>query len=80
MDPFISDISIVHLQVHYYSEVLPTTALTLCRSKHAEALQATVNEGLARPYVVARVGFEPTIFRTQGTELTTKPPSPANHY
>jgi len=28
----ISDISIVPLQVHYYSEALPTTALILCRS------------------------------------------------
>jgi len=28
---FIADISIVPLQVHYYSKVLPTTALILCR-------------------------------------------------
>jgi len=27
---FIPDISIVPLQVHYYSEALPTTALILC--------------------------------------------------
>jgi len=30
----------VPLQVHYYSEALPTTALIMCRSQHAEALQA----------------------------------------
>jgi len=28
---FILDISIAPLQVHYYSEALPTTALILCR-------------------------------------------------
>ena len=32
-------------------------------------IQATTNEGLAQgPYVVARVGFEPVHFRTEGTE------------
>jgi len=30
--PFIPNISIALLQVHYYSEALPTTALVLCRS------------------------------------------------
>ena len=29
---FIPDISIEPLQVHYYSEALPTTALILCQS------------------------------------------------
>jgi len=29
---FIPDISIAPLQVHYYSEALPTTALILCKS------------------------------------------------
>ena len=33
---FIQDISIVPHQVDYYSEVLPTTALILCRSWHTE--------------------------------------------
>ena len=41
------------------SEALLTTALLLCRSLHAEALQATAREGLAQgPYFAARVGFE----------------------
>src|SRR6218665_208777 len=72
---FIPDISIAPLQVHYYSEVLPTTALILCQSKYAEALQATVSEGLAQgPYVAVRVGFEPVTLRTQGTKLITEPP------
>src|SRR6218665_1781751 len=40
-------------------------------------LWATGSEGLAqRPYVAARVGFEPATFRTQGTESTTEPPHP----
>jgi len=30
-ESFIPDISIAPLQVHYYSEALPTTALILCR-------------------------------------------------
>ena len=35
--------------------------LTLSQSLHAEALQATVSEGLAQgPYLAARAGFEPT--------------------
>ena len=52
-------------------------ALVLCRSKHAEALQATVSERLTQsPYVAARMGFEPATFRTQGTELTTEPLHP----
>jgi len=47
----IPDISIAPLQVHGYSEALPTTALILYRSYHAEALQATMREGLAQgPY------------------------------
>ena len=38
--------------------------LTLCRSLHAEELQATVSDGLAQgPYVAIRPGFEPTTLR-----------------
>ena len=67
---FIPNISRAPLQVHYYSEVLPTTAFILCRSKHAEVLQATASEGLAQgPYVAAIAGFEPVTLWTQGTEL-----------
>src|SRR6218665_1833345 len=64
---FVPDISIAPLQVHCYSEALPTTALTLRWIKHAEALQASASEGLAQgPYVA---GFEPASLRTEGTEL-----------
>src|SRR6218665_47796 len=71
---FLPDISIAPLQVHYYSEALPTTALILCWSYHAKALHATVSERLAQGrYLVARVGFKPATFRTQGTKLTTEP-------
>ena len=49
--------------------------LTLYRSLHAEALQATVSEGLAQgPYLAARAGFEPT----KGIVSTNAPPSPTN--
>ena len=75
MYSYMQDISKAPLQVHYYSEVLPTTAFILCRSYHAKALHETVSERLAQgPNVAARVGFEPATFRTQGTEPTTEPP------
>ena len=62
-------ISIAPLPVHYYSEALPTTAMTQCRSKHAEAPQTIASEGLAQgPYAAARVGFEPATLGSQGTE------------
>src|SRR6218665_397275 len=75
---FLPDISIAPLQVHYYSEVLPTTALILCWSYHAKALQATASERLAQfLYMVARVGFEHATFRMQCTKPTTEPPCPS---
>jgi len=48
---FISDISIAPLQVHYYLEVLPTSALILRRSLHTEELQATTSEGLTQGFI-----------------------------
>ena len=71
--------SIVPLQVHCYSEALPTTALILCRSQHAEVLPATMSEGLAQdPYVAARVGFEPaTTGHKAPTDTITEPPCPS---
>ena len=50
-------------------EAFQTTVLMLCRSSHAEPLQATASERPARgPYVTARVGLEPATFRMEGTE------------
>ena len=44
---------------------------------HVEVPQATANEGLVQsPYVVARMGFEPTTLRTKGNESTNEPPPP----
>ena len=61
MCSFLPDTFKAPLQVHYYSEALPTAALILCRNKHAEALQTTMSEGLAQgPYVAAKVEFERT--------------------
>src|SRR6218665_1358893 len=49
------------------------------RAPH-HVIQATTSEGLAQgPYVVARVGFEPATFHTQGTEPATEPPHPTIH-
>ena len=73
------DIYIAPLQVNNYSEVLSNTALILCQSKHAEALQATTSEWLAQGhYVATREGFEHATFRTKGTEPTTEPIHPSN--
>src|SRR6218665_2183873 len=45
--------------------------LTLCRSLHAEALQATASEGLAQvSYVAARAGFKPTTLLSKGIDST----------
>ena len=60
-----------------FSEALPTKALTLCRSLHAEAQQATPSEGLAQcPYVATIAGFEPAILRSKGINSTNAPPRP----
>ena len=51
--------------------------LTLSRSLHAKAIQATVSEGLAQgPYLAARAGFEPTTLQSIGVVSTNAPPSP----
>ena len=51
--------------------------LTLCRSLHAQALQATVSEGLAQePYVAARARFEPMTLWSKGIDSTNAPPRP----
>ena len=58
------------LQVRYHSEV--PLSIDTVSEKHAEALQATVNEGLAQgPYVMPGVGFEPSGRKAP----TTKPQS-----
>ena len=49
--------------------------LTLCRSLHAETLQATPSEGLAQgPYVADRVGSEPVDTQRIRTRPTTLAP------
>src|SRR6218665_918866 len=75
LDSFILDISIAPLQVHCYSEALPTTNSTDTVSEfHAEAPQATASEGLAQGPYVAR--FEPAVLRTTDIESTNEPPHP----
>jgi len=55
----IQAISIAPLQVHYYSEALPTQHGYFV-GVHAEVPQAIASEGLAQgPYAAARAGFDP---------------------
>ena len=50
-------------------------ALLTAYSLHAEALHATVSEGLAQgPYMAARAVFEPTALRPKGVVSTNAPP------
>jgi len=54
-------ISIVLLTAWAFQKQSRPQQLTLCRSLHAEAIQATASKRLAQvPYVVARAGFEPS--------------------
>ena len=74
MHSFIQAVSIVPLQVHFYSEAIPTQH-GYCAEFHAEAPQATASLGLAQgPYVAARAGFEPTTLRSKGFDSTKAPP------
>ena|SRR6218665_441983 len=51
--------------------------LTLCRSLHAEALQATASDGFAQgPSVAARAGFEPATIWSKGIHSTNSSPRP----
>ena len=78
---FIQDISIA---TYSSSSLLirgaPDTALAVSEF-HAEAPQATANEGLAQWFcVAARARFEPTTFQTKGVESTNEPPRPTPCY
>src|SRR6218665_3983845 len=59
-------ISIAHLHVHYYSEVLPTTALIVLKLTHYMQLRVK--------NAAAKMGFKPATYQKQGTKLTTEPP------
>src|SRR6218665_2328747 len=73
---FIQAISIAPLQVHYYSEVLPTQH-GYGVGVHAEAPQVTASKGLAQgSYMAVRVGVEPTTLWTIGVDSTNEPPRP----
>src|SRR6218665_623612 len=73
---FILVISIAPLQVHYYSEALPTTARKLYQSFKPNRT-ATVGKGLAEgPYMAARARVEPTTLRLKAIDSTKAPPCP----
>src|SRR6218665_3879652 len=72
-----SSISIALLTARVFQKRSQPQQLTLCRSLHAEALEATASEGLAQgPYVVARAGFEPLTLWSKGIDSTNAPPCP----
>ena len=51
--------------------------MILCRSLHAETLQATASEGLAQgSYVAVRAGFEPVTLHSKFIDSTNAPPRP----
>ena len=63
------------------SDSLPRAQqLTLCRSLHDKALQATASEGLTQgPYVAARAGFGPAILRSKSIDSTNASPRPTRY-
>ena len=70
-------ISIVLLTAWAFQKRSRPQQLTLWRSLHADALQATVSEGLAQgPYMAARAGFETKTLRSKGIDPTNAPPGP----
>src|SRR6218665_1130002 len=73
-------ISIAPLQVHYYSEALPTQH-GYCIGVSRRSAQATVSKGLAQgPYLAARAGVEPTTQRLRVINLTNASPHPTCMY
>ena len=74
--------------IHFYSashhsmilqKRSPPQKLTLGRSLHAEALQATVSEGLSQgPYMADRAENEPTTLRSKGVVSANGPPCPSD--
>src|SRR6218665_3823661 len=87
---FNPDISIAPLQVHYYSEALPTTIIdiigvyTTKRYRQPYTVYTVYNiyyillvKDLPKvPGKAARMGFEPTTFRSKGIESTNVPSRP----
>src|SRR6218665_1245958 len=90
IDSFNPDISIAPLYV-YYSEALPTTVIDSVRVYTPKRYRKQYTVGLYNVYyillvkdlpkdpgVAARMGFEPTTFRSKGIESTNVPPRPKN--
>ena len=76
---FIQAISIAPLQVHYYTEALPTQhryyVEVSLRSTAGNCKWRTCPRSLRG----ARPGFEPATLRTKGDEFTNEPPRPPVH-
>src|SRR6218665_1747877 len=74
---FILAIYIAPLQVLYYSEALPTTALILYRSFTPKRTGNRLGKGLAQGlYLAARAGVEPTTLRLKAIDSIKAPPCP----
>src|SRR6218665_2691365 len=87
-------ISIAPPEVHYYSEALPTTVIDSVGVYMTKRYRKTytvyiytvyniyymlsVKDLPKDPGVAARMGFEPTTFRSKGFEPTNMPPRPKN--
>ena len=72
---FIQVISLAPLQVHCYSEALPTQHGHRVGVPRRSPADNTASEALAHgPYLAAWAGFEPTKIRTKGDESTNEPP------
>src|SRR6218665_505191 len=66
-------ISTAHLTARAFQKRSRPQQLTLCRSLHAEALQATASEGIAQGhgsyvYGANRAGVQPAILRSKGID------------
>src|SRR6218665_1690898 len=73
---FTLTISIAPLQVHYYSEALPTTARILYQSFTLKRT-ATAGKRLAQgPYMAAIAGVKPTTLRLKYIDSSKAPPCP----
>src|SRR6218665_1307867 len=80
-DSFIQAISIAPLQVHYYSDALPTQhgyCAGVSHRKRNRQLRVMDLPKVPIVYVAARAGFEPTALLLKGIGSTNAPPCPTN--
>src|SRR6218665_2416177 len=74
---FIQTISITPLQVHYYSEALPTQHKYCAGISRRSATGNCELRTCPRPYVAARARVEPMTLRTKDVDSTNAPHTPS---